>query len=87
MTAKKLIPHRTTHRFVRKSVLLSAAMVSALGVIAAQTAVAGKPFVVPSENATGEDGWASVNLTLKPTEINKNSWADATTNEGKEVFF
>lgn len=87
MTAKKPIPHRTTHRFVRKTVLLSAAMVSALGVIAAQTAVAGKPFVVPGENATGEDGWASVNLTLKPTAINKNSWAEATTNEGKEAFF
>ena len=84
MTAKKLTPHRTASRFVRKSVLLSAAMVSALGVIAAQTAVAGEPFVVPGENATGEDGWALVNLTLKPAAINKNSW---TSEKDNQVFF
>lgn len=59
-------------------------MVSALGVIAAQTAVAGEPFVVPGENATGEDGWALVNLTLKPAAINKNSW---TSEKDNQVFF
>ena len=49
MTAKKIIPHHAAARFVRKSVLLSAAMASALGVIAAQTAIAGSAFVVPPE--------------------------------------
>lgn len=53
MTAKKLIPHRTAPRFVRKSILLSAAMVSAFGVIAAQTAAAANienAFRVPDKD-------------------------------------
>lgn len=76
MTAKKLIPHRTTHRFVRKTVLLSAAMFSALGVIAAQTAVAGKPFVVPEANTTGQEGWTKVEVTFDLDEINKEIWTE-----------
>ena len=71
MTAKKIIPHYAAHRFVRKSVLLSAAMASALGVIAAQTAVAGEPFKVP-EN--GSSGWFEITVTLKPTAITTSSW-------------
>ena len=71
MTAKKIIPHYAAHRFVRKSVLLSAAMASALGVIAAQTAVAGKPFKVP-EN--GSSDWFEITVTLKPTAITTSSW-------------
>ena len=71
MTAKKIIPHYAAHRFVRKSVLLSAAMASALGVIAAQTAVAGEPFNVP-EN--GSSDWFEITVTLKPTAITTSSW-------------
>ena len=72
MTAKKLIPHRTTPRFVRKSVLLFAAMASALGVIAAQTAIAGSAFVVPPEDKKGQNGWFSVPKISGPN-VYKNS--------------
>lgn len=84
MTAKKIIPHYAAHRFVRKSVLLSAAMASALGAIAAQTAIAGTAFVVPAEDINGKDGWFSVDVTLKPSEITKNSWSDS---EGSKSIF
>lgn len=78
MTAKKLIPHRTSPRFVRKSILLSAAMVSALGVIAAQTAVAANienAFRVPDK-----DEWKQVDVILHTDAIKADSFYDSNSN-------